>query len=104
MNAKATHIFFSKNISIYAIFNDLSFYNMLTNDIVSFVQLGPCFFFYLHTKAFLKKESTPFWRKCFPFRVVTFTERFWEQIICFRVDPFSERDKRILIVASPTTS
>ena len=40
-NAKATHIFFSKNISIYAIFNDQSFNNMLTNDIVSFEQLGP---------------------------------------------------------------
>ena len=35
-NAKATHIFFSNNVSIYAIFNDLSF-----NDIVSFEQLSP---------------------------------------------------------------
>ena len=33
--------FFSKNISVYAIFNDQSFNNMLTNDIVSFEQLGP---------------------------------------------------------------
>ena len=46
-NAKATHIFFSKNNnsennnSIYAIFNDQSFNSMLTNDIVSFEQLGP---------------------------------------------------------------
>ena len=57
--AKATHIFFSKNISLYAIFNDQSFNDMsknislyaifndqsfndmLTNDIVSFEQLGP---------------------------------------------------------------
>ena len=31
----------SKNISIYAIFNDQSFKNTLTNDIVSFEQLGP---------------------------------------------------------------
>ena len=37
-NAKATHIFFSKNISVYAIYNDQSF-----NDIVSFEQLGPDF-------------------------------------------------------------
>ena len=29
-NAKATHIFFSKNISIYAIFNDQSFNDTLT--------------------------------------------------------------------------
>ena len=40
-NAKATHIFFSKNISLYAIFNDESFNDTLTNDIVSFEQLGP---------------------------------------------------------------
>ena len=33
--------FFSKNISVYAIFNDQSFNDMLTNDIVSFEQLGP---------------------------------------------------------------
>ena len=34
-------IFFSKNISIYAIFNDQSFNDTLTNNIVSFEQLGP---------------------------------------------------------------
>ena len=39
-NAKATH-FFSKNISIYAIFNDQSFNNTLINNIISFEQLGP---------------------------------------------------------------
>ena len=33
--------FFNKNISIYAIFNDQSFNDTLTNDIVSFEQLGP---------------------------------------------------------------
>ena len=33
--------FFIKNISIYAICNDRSFNGMLTNDIVSFEQLGP---------------------------------------------------------------
>ena len=33
--------FFSKNISIYAIFNDQSFNDKLTNDIVSFEQMGP---------------------------------------------------------------
>ena len=33
--------FFSKNISIYAKFNDQSFNDTLTNDIVSFEQLGP---------------------------------------------------------------
>ena len=33
--------FFSKNISVFAIFNDQSFKETLTNDIVSFEQLGP---------------------------------------------------------------
>ena len=32
--------FFSKNISLYAVFNDQSFNNILTNDIVIFEQLG----------------------------------------------------------------
>ena len=35
------NIFFSKNINVYAIFNDQSFNETLTNDIVSFEQLGP---------------------------------------------------------------
>ena len=33
--------FSSKNIRIYAIFNDQSFNDTLTNDIVGFEQLGP---------------------------------------------------------------
>ena len=33
--------FFSKNISIHAIFSDQSFNDMLTNHIISFEQLGP---------------------------------------------------------------
>ena len=33
--------FFSKNISVYATFNDQNFNNTVTNDIVSFEQLGP---------------------------------------------------------------
>ena len=37
-----TH-FISKNISIYAIFNDQSFNDTLTDNIVSFEQLGPVF-------------------------------------------------------------
>ena len=40
-NAKVTHIFSTKSISIYAIFNDQSFNDTLTNDIVRFEQLGP---------------------------------------------------------------
>ena len=43
-NAKATHFFFSKNIGIYAMFNDQSFNNTLTNDMVTFEQLGPAFY------------------------------------------------------------
>ena len=33
--------FFSQNINIYAIFNVQGFNDMLTNDMVSFEQLGP---------------------------------------------------------------
>ena len=33
--------FFSKNISVYAIFNDQSLNDTFTNDIVSFEQLSP---------------------------------------------------------------
>ena len=35
--------FFSKNFTLYAIFNDQSFNDKLTNNIVSFEQLGPGF-------------------------------------------------------------
>ena len=38
--------FSSKNISLYAIFNDQSFNDTLTNDILSFEQLGPNFFYF----------------------------------------------------------
>ena len=38
---KLLTFFFSKNISEYTIFNDQSFNDPLTNDIVSFEQLGP---------------------------------------------------------------
>ena len=40
-NTKSYSHFFSKNISVYAIFNDQSFNDTLTKDIVSFEQLGP---------------------------------------------------------------
>ena len=40
-NTKATHIISAKIISVYAIFNDQSFSDTLTNDIVCFEQLGP---------------------------------------------------------------
>ena len=36
--------FFSKNISVYALFNDQSFNDILTNNIISFEQLGPAVF------------------------------------------------------------
>ena len=37
---KLLTFFFSKNVSIYSIFNDQIFNDTLTNDIVSFEQLG----------------------------------------------------------------
>ena len=41
-NAKATHIFFI--FHFFAIFNDQSFNDTLTNDIISSEQLGPDFY------------------------------------------------------------
>ena len=38
---KSYSYFFSKNISIYVIFDEQSFSNMLANDIIGFEQLGP---------------------------------------------------------------
>ena len=43
-NVSSFCIFFSKNISVYAIFNDHSFNDTLTNDIVSFEQQDPDFY------------------------------------------------------------
>ena len=40
-NAKATHIFFSKTFQHICVSLDLNFNESLTNDIVSFEQLGP---------------------------------------------------------------
>ena len=40
---KLLTFFFSKNINIFAISNDQIFNDMLTNDIVSFEQLGPVY-------------------------------------------------------------
>ena len=41
VSCKSYSHFFRKNISVYAIFNDQSFNDTLTNDIISFQQLGP---------------------------------------------------------------
>ena len=43
-NAKATHISFSKKFQNICISFDVNFNESLTNDIVSFEQLGPCNF------------------------------------------------------------
>ena len=46
----ASH-FFSKNNSLYAVFNDQSFNDTLTNDIVSFEQLDPGWYlFYIFSR------------------------------------------------------
>ena len=44
MSSSYSH-YFSKNISVYAIFNYQSFNDTLTEDIVSFEQLGPGVYF-----------------------------------------------------------
>ena len=40
MDSFCIHFFFSAKIIAYVVFNDQSFNDMLTNDIVSFEQLG----------------------------------------------------------------
>ena len=40
--------FFSKNISVFSIFNDQNFNDTLTNDIVRFEQMGPGWFTVLY--------------------------------------------------------
>ena len=52
--------FFSKNISVYAIFDDQNFNDTLTNNIISFEQLDPglevwtyCFRIFAETLGFL---------------------------------------------------
>ena len=56
--------FFSKNISVYAIFDDQNFNDMLTNDIVTFEQLGPGST--LFAKAYLS-QYFGYYRNIFPF-------------------------------------
>ena len=41
--AKATRIFFSKNFQLICVSLDVNFNESLTNDVVSFEQLGPGF-------------------------------------------------------------
>ena len=41
MQSKSYSYFISKNISVYVIFNDQRFKDTLTNNIVSFEQMGP---------------------------------------------------------------
>ena len=54
-NAKATgksfSHFFNKNIHVYAIFNNQSFNDTLTNDMVSFEQLGSDQYFYFYNNS-----------------------------------------------------
>ena len=56
MQKLLTFFFFSKNISIYAIFNDQSFNNMLTNNVVSFEQLGPGIMMTYGVQIFMKNK------------------------------------------------
>ena len=61
--------FFSKNISIYAIFNDQRFNDMLTNDIVSFEQLDPGYAVnMISTKSICKCHKTRI-GKCLKMRI-----------------------------------
>ena len=50
---KLLTFFSAKKISVYAVFNDQSFYDTLTNDIVSFEQLGPAWCLMIKMMSFL---------------------------------------------------
>ena len=54
---KLLTFFFSKNISVYGIFNDQSFNGMLTKDITSFEQLGPNLLSYFSMNHMLRALS-----------------------------------------------
>ena len=54
--------FFSKNISIYATFNDQFFNDTLTNDIISFKQLGPGIYKY---RAWPANDNSSQWQPLF---------------------------------------
>ena len=49
---------FSKSICVYAIFNDRSFNDTLTNDIICFEQLGPVFIFYSFLLSICSRSSS----------------------------------------------
>ena len=51
--AKATHIFFSKTFQHICVSLDVHFNELLTNDVVSFEQLGPDIFSYFSTKRYV---------------------------------------------------
>ena len=81
--------FFSKNISLYAIFYEQSFNDTLTNDVVSFEQLGP--------DIFLISSRT--YMVCV---VIRSASPKGSNSFLLRVDPFSEgRQNNFEIVTSP---
>ena len=83
-NVSSYSHFFSKSISIYAIFNDQSFNDTLTNDIFSFEQLVPDVFRGINT---LSREVTLSKLLCIPAeKCLLQKERIcssWEQILSF---------------------
>ena len=58
---KLLTFFFSKNISVYAIFNDQSFNDTLTNDNVSFEQLGPSLRLFCYDYTLIFSSLRLFW-------------------------------------------
>ena len=61
--AKATHIFLAKKIQHICVSLDVNFNESLTNDVVSFEQLGPVFYHYsilLYKKIFNKTKPPIF--------------------------------------------
>ena len=71
--AKATYFFFffSKTICVYDVFNDQSFNDTLTNDIVSFEQLGSGIFCLFYVPTFEEIGGAYCWAARHAFHVST---------------------------------
>ena len=61
--------FFSKHISVYVIFNDQSFNDTLTNDIVSFEQLGSAYHHAVNTVSLASSKLKTHREVCSYFRI-----------------------------------
>ena len=82
VKCKSYSHFFSKNISIFAIFNDQSFNNMLTNNIVNFEQLGPVVQRVVSLTSSLRVISLTVLADSIHNILIVFAEKMWVALHC----------------------